>query len=220
MAGLRLGCPGSPPSGRAPRSRLTCPPGARPLWVLALVFVLAVAGVPLTAAEIAGITVSERAQVGASDLVLNGAGLRRRLVFKVYVVGLYLVERRQSPEDVLALGGAKRLTVVLLRSLTARELVDALRLGVSANTSPAELMALDGRLGALEAVLLAIRRGERGDVIDFDWIPGTGTAILINGQPRGEPLAGEDLYRALLRVWLGERPTSGGLKKALLGRTD
>jgi len=31
------------------------------------------------------------------------------------------------------------------------------------------------------------------------------------------PVTGEDFYRALLRIWLGENPVQADLKKALLG---
>jgi hypothetical protein len=40
---------------------------------------------------------------------------------------------------------------------------------------------------------------------------------VLNGESRGGPIAGEDFYRALLRIWLGEDPVSKDLKKALLG---
>ena len=31
------------------------------------------------------------------------------------------------------------------------------------------------------------------------------------------PIAGEDFYRALLRIWIGDKPVQDDLKKALLG---
>jgi len=40
----------------------------------------------------------------------------------------------------------------------------------------------------------------------------------VNGEPRGKPIAGEDFYRALLRIWLGDKPVDGDLKQGLLGR--
>jgi hypothetical protein len=38
-----------------------------------------------------------------------------------------------------------------------------------------------------------------------------------NGAPQGKPIPGEDFYRALLRIWLGEKPVDGELKQAMLG---
>jgi hypothetical protein len=37
---------------------------------------------------------------------------------------------------------------------------------------------------------------------------------------RSPAIPGEDLYRALLKVWLGAHPTSASLKKALLGQAQ
>jgi hypothetical protein len=48
-------------------------------------------------------------------------------------------------------------------------------------------------------------------------VPAAGTVLAVNGKPAGSPIAGEDFYRALLRIWLGERPVQDDLKKALLG---
>jgi hypothetical protein len=55
-------------------------------------------------------------------------------------------------------------------------------------------------------------------VIALDWVPGTGTQVVIDNQPHGKPIPGEDFYRALLRIWIGDKPVSGDLKKALLGQ--
>jgi hypothetical protein len=66
------------------------------------------------AAEVAGVKVDERVKLGSSELQLNGAGIRTRLFFKVYVGALYLPERKSSAIEVLALRGAKRVSMTLL----------------------------------------------------------------------------------------------------------
>jgi len=187
-------------------------------WPLAALFVSM--SVVASAAEVAGINLAERTRVGTSELVLNGAGLRKRVLFKVYVAGLYLTGKRDSPADVFALAGPKRASITLMRSLPARELVEALKDGIRDNSSPEEQQALKVRVEELAANLLALRQGEKGDVITVDWLPDVGTVVVLNGEVKGEPIPGDDLYRALLRVWLGDRPTSAGLKKALLGQKD
>jgi Chalcone isomerase-like len=65
--------------------------------------------------------------------------------------------------------------------------------------------------------LKSVGEAKKGDSILLDWIPDTGTRIFVNGQPRGEPIAGAAFFTALLRVWLGEKPADGSLKKAMLG---
>jgi len=187
-------------------------------WLLAgvLVFMSAAA----SAAEIAGIRLEERTRLGTSELVLNGAGLRRRLIFKVYVAGLYLPAKRQSALGVFALAGPKRASITFLRDVPAQDLVDALTSGIRANTSREEQQTLKIRVDELAANLLSIRSGRRGDVITVDWLPDVGTVATLNGQVKGKAIAGYDVYCALLRVWLGDYPASPALKNALLGQLD
>jgi hypothetical protein len=101
--------------------------------------------------------------------------------------------------------------------VSAKQLIDALEVGIHANTTPAEREALADRLSDLAAIMNAIKSAKEGDLIALDWIPGTGTRIVLNGEPRGQIIAGEDFYRALLRIWLGDEPAQESLKKALLG---
>ncbi len=42
------------------------------------------------AAEVGGVKLEDKVSVGGQDLVLNGAGMRTRAVFKVYVGSLYV----------------------------------------------------------------------------------------------------------------------------------
>jgi hypothetical protein len=173
-----------------------------------------------SAADVAGIKLDERTKLGASELVLNGAGLRKRLLFKVYVAGLYLPAKRRSPAEVFALAGPKRASITLMRSLPAQDLVDALKDGIFDNSSPEERQVLTERVDGLAANLLSLRQGNKGDVITVDWLPDVGTVVTLNGEVRGQSIPGYDLYRGLLRVWLGNRPASAGLKRALLGDKD
>ena len=173
---------------------------------------------PALAAEVAGVKVDERVELGSGELVLNGAGLRTKAFFKVYVAGLYLAEKKTRPEEVLALPGAKRVSMRLMRELSAKQLIEALEGGIHDNTPASEREPLSGRLAELAAIMNALQSAKEGDVIALDWLPGSGTRVVLNGEPRGKPIVGEDFYRALLKIWLGDNPVSGSLKKALLGQ--
>jgi chalcone isomerase-like protein len=179
---------------------------------------LALLAVPAPAAEVAGVQVEDRIKLEMSDLVLNGAGLRTKAFFKVYVAGLYLAEKRTSADGVLALPGAKRVSMRLMRDLSAKQLTDALDEGFRDNTPVPEQEPLKGRLAELTATMSALQSAKEGDVVALDWLPGTGTRVMLNGEPRGKAIAGEDFYRALLRIWLGDNPVQGNLKRALLGQ--
>jgi hypothetical protein len=202
---------GTPEGSRGPA------PGGRSvrLWW----FTVSLLSISLVAssAEVAGIKLDERTRLGASELLLNGAGLRKKVFFKVYVASLYLTEKKQTPADVFALAGPKRVSITLMRNVSAQDLVDALNDGIRDNSSPEEQHTLKGRVEEMTTTMLTLRQGRKGDVITVDWVPDAGTLVLVNGEPKGKAIAGDDLYRALLRVWLGDRPANGRLKKALLG---
>ena len=172
------------------------------------------------AAEVAGVKLDDRLRlvVGGPELVLNGAGVRTRAIFKVYVGGLYLTEKKGATAEVLALAGPKRVSMTMLRDLTAQQLSEALAEGIRNNSTAAEQEALKARIDELLAIMNALGEAKKGDAILLDFLPDSGTRVVVNGQPRGKPIAGDDFYRALLRIWLGDKPVDGDLKRGMLGQ--
>ena len=168
------------------------------------------------AAEVAGVKIDDNARVADSDLALNGAGLRTRLFFQVYAIGLYLPQKSSTPAAILAQPGPKRVAIHMLRDVGADTFTEALVDGIRANHSEAEAKALEPRIKELAALMAEIKEAKKGMAIALDWT-GAGTQLLVQGKPAGRPIAGEDFYRALLRIWLGEKPVQDDLKKALLG---
>jgi Chalcone isomerase-like len=173
---------------------------------------------PLTvpAAEVAGVRIDDKAQVGNSEVVLNGAGLRTRLFFQVYAIGLYLPQKGSTSAAILAQPGPKRVAIHMLRDVGADTFTEALADGIRANHSEAEAKALEPRIKELAALMAEIKEAKKGMAITLDWT-GAGTQLLVQGKPAGRPIEGEDFYRALLRIWLGDKPVQDDLKKALLG---
>ncbi|MEP7205496.1 MAG: chalcone isomerase family protein [Casimicrobiaceae bacterium] len=175
---------------------------------------IALSSVAAHAVEVAGVRLDDRVTLGGKELVLNGAGVRTRAIFKVYVAGLYLPERASEAAAALA-APVRRVQLDLLRTLSAEQLVDALDDGLKENNTEAELAAVRAQVDALGAVMKGFREVHEKDVITLDYVDG-GTRIGLNGQVKGT-IAGEPFNRALLRVWLGERPVQADLKKAMLG---
>jgi hypothetical protein len=170
------------------------------------------------AAEVAGVKLPEQV-VGPGDakLVLNGAGLRMRLFFKVYVMGLYLPERKPKAEEILSLAGPKRIAIHMLRDVSAESFTEALIDGLRKNHSDAEMVRFGPRIAQLTAIMAEIKEAKEGMAIDMDWVPSGGLRLRVDGQATGQPIVGEDFYRALLRIWLGPNPVQDDLKAALLG---
>lgn len=172
------------------------------------------------AAEVAGVKLDDKLRLapGGPELVLNGAGIRTRAIFKVYVAGLYLPEKKGTTGEVLALAGPKRVAMTMLRDLGAQQLSEALAEGIRNNSTAAEQEALKARVEELLAIMNALGEAKKGDAILLDFLPDSGTRVVVNGQPRGKPIAGDDFYRALLRIWLGDKPVDGDLKRGMLGQ--
>ena len=172
------------------------------------------------AVEVAGVKFDDQTRVGNGETVVNGAGLRKKAFFKVYAMALYLPAKHGEAEAVLAASGAKRISISLLRDLTAKQFVDALEEGMTNNHSDAEMAALKDRLKQLSDTMLAIGEAKTGTTIVIDWLPDSGTRLTVNGQVKGKDIAGEDFYRALLKIWLGNKPVQDDLKQALLGKAS
>jgi hypothetical protein len=169
---------------------------------------------PVSAAEVAGVKFEDKASVAGAALALKGAGLRKRLLFRVYAMGLYVADRKADP---IAQGGAKRVAIHMLRNLDADDFAKALVDGMRPNHDEATMKGLEPRIGQLNAIMAEIKEAKKGTAILLDWVPGAGTQVMIDGKAAGKPIEGEDFYRALLRIWLGEKPVQDDLKKALLG---
>jgi hypothetical protein len=172
------------------------------------------------AAEVAGVKLDDKVRIApdAPELVLNGAGVRTRVIVKVYVAGLYLPEKKGTAADVLALSGPKRVWLSMLREVTGSQMSEALTDGFRANNPPADQERFKAQLAELATALGSVGSTKAGDTLAFDFLPGSGMVVLLNGQPRGKPIADEGFYRALLRAWLGDRPVDSDLKKGLLGQ--
>lgn len=169
---------------------------------------------PLQAAEVAGVKFEERARVAGTELVLTGAGLRERFIFDVYAMGLYV---RDPKADLIAQDGPKRVAIHMLRDVDADTFSKALVDGMRPNHDEATMRALEPRIAELNAIMAQMKEAKKGMAIRLDWLPGTGMQMTVDGAHSGAPIAGEDFYRALLRIWLGPKPVQESLKKALLG---
>jgi hypothetical protein len=169
------------------------------------------------AVEIAGINIEEKDKLSNSELTLNGAGLRKRAFFQVYAIGLYLPEKKTAAADAIGAAGAKRVAIHMLRDVDAGQFAGALTDGMKDNVSEAEMNALEPRVKQLVAIMAEMKQAKKGMRITLDWLPAAGTQVTIEGKPAGTAIPGEDFFRALLKIWLGDNPVQDDLKKALLG---
>jgi hypothetical protein len=166
------------------------------------------------AAEVEGINVPESAVVSGKSLQLNGAGVRTKFFFDIYVGALYLPQKTTAAEEALTMPGPKQVSMTFIYEEVAREkLVSAWDEGFRLNQSAAEVAALKERLEQFNALFVT---AHRGDTYLFNFNNDDSTSVVLNGREAGR-ISGADFQDALLAVWLGERPADNGLKSAMLG---
>jgi hypothetical protein len=167
--------------------------------------------------EVAGVKYDTAADLGGKKLVLNGAGIRYKAVFKVYTAGLYLTEKTDSTDAVLANAGPKRLHIVALRDIDGNDLGKLFTKGMEANAPREEFVkSINGVLKIAE-LFAAKKELSKGESFSVDYVPGVGSQVLINGKVAGDPIKEPEFFTALMRIWLGKSPADDSLKEALLG---
>ncbi len=174
------------------------------------------AGLAQAAITVGNVDFATRQTVQQRALELNGAGLRTRLGFKVYAMGLYLRAPLSEAGAILADKGEKRIRIVPIRDLEAKQFGDALQAGLEKNHDAAALAALKPATDALLAALAAVGEVKAGTEIVLDRLGSGATRLLVDAKQHGEDIADVALYPALLRIWLGERPADSELREALL----
>lgn len=170
------------------------------------------------AVEVGGVAVADTIKLGGADLVLNGAGIRTRAVFKVYVGAIYVTDKKSAAAEVIAQRGPKRVALHMLRDLSAEQLGGALNDGLAANLSDAERTQFKPQIDELKATMDAVGAAKEKSVVTLDYLPEAGIRIAIDGAARGKPIPGEEFYRALLKMWLGDKPVDRSLKAGMLGQ--
>jgi len=183
----------------------------------AVVVALAAMGASAQPVEVEGVKLEPTAQVGGAALQLNGAGVRTRVIVKVYVAGLYVPAKANSAAALLAQKGPRRVAITMLRNVDADTFSGALSEGLQKNLSDAQFAGFKAQIDTLTANFKAAGEAKKGDVIHLEFAPDAGTRVVVNGKAQGSAIAGEDFYTALLRIWLGDKPVDGDLKKGMLG---
>ncbi|QTN21281.1 chalcone isomerase family protein [Rhizobacter sp. AJA081-3] len=176
-----------------------------------------VAGTGVQATVIEGQHFDDRLRLADTELVLNGVGLRAVAWLKGYAAGLYIAQKASTPEAVIAVKGPKRIRMKMMVEVESKEFVKAFDKGMKRNLSEAEFAVLTDRMAKFDAIVNALVKLKKGDVVDLDYLPARGLVLSLNGVAKGEALPGEDLYAGLLKIFIGTRPVDAKLKAGLLG---
>jgi Chalcone isomerase-like len=176
-----------------------------------------------------GVGFSETMNHEGTDLILTGAGLRSKMMFKVYAGALYIDSTAksaleqykskaskpdQSVYDAIADGNfAKMFLLHFVREVDSEKIIEAFKESLEKNV---DTKAPDVQKDA-EAFLTASK---------VDMKEGQEMKVFIKGDeitvttPAGssQPIKNSKLAGAVSRIWLGKEPISEDLKKGMVSR--
>ena len=183
----------------------------RRLMAVVLAGVLA-APLAAYAKELAGATMPDTLSVGGKTLKLNGLGLAKKTLVKVYVAGLYLEAPSKDAAAILASNQTKAVRMHFLRNGSKKQLTDHFKEGFEANAKE-KAAAQQSDVDKFLAMISDMKAGEE---LIFTYVAGTGTTFSKGDKVIGV-LDGKDFGDVLYAVWLGPVPPSEDLKNGMLG---
>jgi hypothetical protein len=167
-----------------------------------------------SAVEVGGVNMEDKTTVNGQTLVLNGAGLRKKLFIKIYAGGLYLPAKMSNPATILGSDSPRRMVMHFLYSVSKDQMCDAWEEGLEANTpnANAEVKA------AFKTLCSWMEPIPKGNRLVLTYVPGTGTVVEVNGKVKGT-LPGKPTADAIVSTWIGPKPAMGDdFKNSVLGK--
>lgn len=185
---------------------------------LFLAFLCSISSISIQAQTVADIDIADTVSHSnqSTKLVLNGAGIRTKFIFDIYIGSLYLEKKliNTNADAIYNATGEKRISMYFLYNEISKEkLVNGWNDGFKNNLSDEELIKFKNNINQFNSLFVAVKKG---DVINLNFIPTTGTSVVINGKSMGS-IEGDDFFIALLKLWLGDEPADSDLKQAMLG---
>lgn len=149
-------------------------------------------------------------------LRLNGLGLRGVAWVKAFVAGLYLSAPTKDAAQAIAMQGPKRLRLKIILAAPSHELTKSLIRRINRHEPQPVKTKLEDRLPKLASMIDSLGDLQPGDTLDLDYIPDKGLTLRYNDKAVGDALPGEDLYRAVLKIFVGDHPVDRRMKEGLL----
>lgn len=170
---------------------------------------------PARAATISGVSLPDAYPLVGQTLVLNGIGIRYVTILSIraYVAGLYLSQRSQDAQAILASRGPKVILMQFLHSASKSQVEAQYREGERRNCGHGECPREDEP--DFERLIALTPAANVGDTLTYIY-SATGVRVLFNNRPIAE-FANPDLSLRLLMGFIGPTPPSEDLKAHLLG---
>ncbi len=164
--------------------------------------------------NIEGIDFPETMSMNGQETVLNGGGLRTKLIFlDLYVGALYLQTKTSDAQTVIMADEEMGIRIEIASKLVTQErFIEALEEGF-ANASAGKSTAND-----IQKFKDFFKdEFQKGDVISLNYHTGDAVYLSKNDKQLGD-FAGLAFKQALFSIWLGDIPAQESLKDDMLGK--
>ena len=178
---------------------------------LALTMTMAFLTLSTQAAEVEGLKFSKTYIAEGKVLRLTGAGLLRYWGFKAYTGALYLEEG--VPVDEVLSDRAKRIEIEYFRAIEGEDFGPATDKYIAKNVDATTHDRLRPLIEYHNSLYEDVQPGDR---YSLTYIPGRGTELALNGEPKGI-IEGSEFAAAVFSIWLGPKPINHSFKDQILG---
>lgn len=182
-----------------------------------LLIAVAVLGFYTASAQmtVEGVTVEKSVTVDGKELALNGAGLREKFIFDLYVGGLYTIIKTSDGNALLNADQPMAITLDIVSKLVTQDkMIDAITDGFDESVSRAERKKLQPKID--QFIGFFNEEIVKGNEFQISYVPGKGTMAHKNGKLLGT-IEGKDFAKGLFGIWIGDNPADKDLKKGMLG---
>jgi hypothetical protein len=162
-----------------------------------------------------GVTLPASIKKDKTELMLNGAGIRKKVFFKLYVAGLYLETKTTNGYEVIMADKEMLMRLTITSGMISSEnmseaIEEGFQKSMNGNTAPLKAQ--------IETFIHTFKKEpiKEGDVFELHYMPGTGVQTIKNGKLQ-TTISGIDFKKALFGIWFSGNPVDADLKKSLLG---
>ncbi|SGY84882.1 chalcone isomerase family protein [Moritella viscosa] len=163
--------------------------------------------------EISGVSIPDSIKPQGENLQLNGAGIRSKFFIDLYVGSLFTHDKMEQGNDVINSDEAVAIRLNITSSMiTSEKMIKAMQEGFERATA-GQSKNLDTKIAAfIDTFADPIKKGDQFTLLS---VPGEGLINYKNGEFMSIT-SGEDFRKAVLTIWLGDKPTDKDLKKDML----
>ena len=159
------------------------------------------------------VTLDNKISLEGTNLVLNGAGMRTKVVFDLYVGGLYLQSKSSDATSIINADETMSMKLnIVSRLVSSKKMTGAVDDGFLASMN-GDTSALADKIETFKSFFSD--KIVKGNIFDIAYIKGKGSVVYKNGKQVGV-IEGLDFKKALFAIWLGAEPADSDLKDAML----